>query len=58
MLEDFEDSRERWLREEIPGRLAELQQNPSIGIPAETVFARLEARHKAKSAANKVDEQG
>jgi antitoxin ParD1/3/4 len=56
MLEDFEDSRERWLREEIPGRLADLQQNPNLGIPADTVFTRLEARHRTRIAANKTDE--
>lgn len=41
MLEDFEAERERWLREEIPARLTELQQDPSKGIPAETVFRDL-----------------
>ena len=50
MLEDFEAERERWLREEIPGRLTDLQQDPAKGIPADTVFSRLEARHRAKLA--------
>lgn len=50
MLEDLEAEREKWLREEIPGRLAELRQDSSKGIPAETVFSRLEARHRAKQA--------
>nr|WP_246675489.1 type II toxin-antitoxin system ParD family antitoxin [Mesorhizobium sp. B2-3-4] len=50
MLEDFEAEREKWLREEIPARLTELQQDPTKGIPAETVFSRLEARHRAKRA--------
>ncbi|TIM95656.1 MAG: type II toxin-antitoxin system ParD family antitoxin [Mesorhizobium sp.] len=36
--------------EEIPGRLTELRQDSSKGIPAETVFSRLEARHRAKQA--------
>nr|WP_245490378.1 type II toxin-antitoxin system ParD family antitoxin [Mesorhizobium sp. M7A.F.Ca.US.011.01.1.1] len=49
-LEDFEAEREKWLREEIPGRLTELRQDSSKGIPAETVFSRLEARHRAKEA--------
>jgi antitoxin ParD1/3/4 len=44
MLEDFEASRERWLKEEIPGRFAELGADPSIAVPAETVFADLDAR--------------
>ncbi|MER9587151.1 type II toxin-antitoxin system ParD family antitoxin [Mesorhizobium sp. M0276] len=50
MLEDFEAERERWLREDIPARLAELQRDPAKGIPAETVFSPLEARRRAKQA--------
>lgn len=50
MLEDFEAEREKWLREDMPAGLAELQQDPAKGIPAETVFPRLEARHRAKQA--------
>ena len=50
MLEDFEAERERWLRDKIPARLTELQQDPEKGIPAEAVFSRLEARHRAKQA--------
>jgi antitoxin ParD1/3/4 len=46
MLEDFEASRERWLREEIPTRLAEMKLDPSLGIPAEQVFEDLEERHR------------
>lgn len=38
MLEDFEAERERWLREEVPAGLTEIQQDPAKGIPAETVF--------------------
>lgn len=48
MLEDFEASRERWLREEIPTRLAEMRNDPSIGIPAEQVFDDLEERHRRR----------
>ncbi len=50
MLEDFEAEREKWLREEMPTRLVELQGDPMKGIPADTVFSRLEARHRAKLA--------
>ncbi|RWI28035.1 type II toxin-antitoxin system ParD family antitoxin [Mesorhizobium sp.] len=50
MLEDFEAEREKWLREEIPSRLAEFQQDRTKGIPADTVFSRLEARHRANLA--------
>lgn len=50
MLEDFEASRERWLKSEIPARLADARDDPSIGVPAERVFADLEARHRAGAA--------
>lgn len=50
MLEDYEAEREKWLREEIPSRLVELQQDRIKGIPADTVFSRLEARHHANMA--------
>jgi len=50
MLEDFEASRERWLREEIPTRMAEMRNDPSQGIPAEQVFDDLEARHRQRMA--------
>ncbi|MDX8491477.1 type II toxin-antitoxin system ParD family antitoxin [Mesorhizobium sp. VK22B] len=50
MLEDFEAEREKWLRSEIPSRLAELRQNPARGIPADEVFSELDARHRANLA--------
>ena len=50
MLEDFEASRERWLRQEIPARMAEMRDDPSAGIPAEQVFDDLEARHRLRMA--------
>ena len=50
MLEDFEADREKWLRSEIPSRLAELRQDPTKAIPAGAVFSDLEARHRAKVA--------
>jgi antitoxin ParD1/3/4 len=50
MLEDYEASRERWLKEEIPARLREIDADPSIGIPAEQVFDELKARHRARLA--------
>ena len=49
LLEDYEVARERWLEEEIPARLKEMRADPSIGIPAEKVFAELEARHRTRS---------
>lgn len=48
MLEDFEDAREKWLRDEIPGRYEELVENPSEAISAATVRARFDAKHQAR----------
>ena len=48
MLEDFEEARENWLKNEIPNRLAEIEKNPAIGVPAEKVFARIEAHHRMR----------
>lgn len=48
MLEDFEASRERWLREEVPSRAAEMRNDPSIAIPADQVFDALDARHRQR----------
>lgn len=50
MLEDYEAQREGWIRDEIPARLVELQQDPSKVVPAESVFSRLEARHRVRQA--------
>lgn len=50
MLEDFEASRERWLRQEIPARRTEMRDDPSAVIPAEQVFDDLEARHRLRMA--------
>ena len=48
MLEDFEASRERWLRQEIPARMTEMRNDPSAGVPAEQVFDELEAQHRQR----------
>jgi len=48
MLEDHESARERWIREEIPGRWAAHVADPSTGIPAEEVHAKLRERMAAK----------
>ena len=48
MLEDFEEARENWLKNEVPKRLAEIETNPEIGVPAEKVFARIEVSHRAR----------
>lgn len=48
MLEDYELSRDRWMKEELPGRFAAHQADPSSGIPAEEVHAQLRQRMAAK----------
>ncbi|PSH69219.1 type II toxin-antitoxin system ParD family antitoxin [Phyllobacterium brassicacearum] len=50
MLEDYEEARESWLRKEIPNRLTELRENPALAVPAEHVFANLEARIRPSKA--------
>lgn len=50
MLEDFEADREKWLREEIPGRYAELKADPAKGIPLADARAQFERRHAADMA--------
>lgn len=50
MLEDYEEARERWLREEIPGRYDELIATPSKGVPLADARARFEEKHKARMA--------
>lgn len=50
MLEDHQAAHEAWLREDIPSRHQELVADPTRGIPAETVRARFEAKHKARLA--------
>ncbi|MRG55208.1 type II toxin-antitoxin system ParD family antitoxin [Phyllobacterium sp. SYP-B3895] len=49
MLEDYEQTRENWLRNEIAGRALEIQNDPSLPIPGEQVFSRLEAHLRSAS---------
>lgn len=49
LLEDYESSRERWLKSEISDRAQEVLSDPEASIPAEKVFADLEARLRAKA---------
>lgn len=51
MLEDYEASREKWLREEIPARLAEYRADQSIGVPVDEAFASLRAGRAARTKA-------
>jgi antitoxin ParD1/3/4 len=48
MLEDHEAGRARWIREELPGRLAAHLADPSTGIPAEEVHAELRTLHERR----------
>ena len=50
MLEEFEEAHERWLTEEIPGRYAELQRDPSKAISFDESRARFENKHRAELA--------
>jgi antitoxin ParD1/3/4 len=53
LLEDYEDTREKWLRYEVVSRFDDLERDPSKVIPAARVFADLEIRHKARLAKEK-----
>ena len=48
MLEDFEASREHWMQQQVRARLAEHEANLETAIPAEQVFAELEAHHRKR----------
>lgn len=48
MLEDYEDARERWLREEVAYRSDELEKYPQKGVSLDKAFASLESRHKGR----------
>jgi antitoxin ParD1/3/4 len=53
LLEDYEDTREKWLRDEVVSRFDDLERSSSKTIPAARVFADLETRHKARLAKEK-----
>jgi antitoxin ParD1/3/4 len=46
LLEDHDVARERWLNNEIPERYEELISNPGMGVPADAVRARFEAKRR------------
>jgi len=48
LLENYEGGVERWARTEGAARLAELRENPEIGIPADQVHAELQAHHRQR----------
>ena len=50
MLEDFDDAHERWLKDEILARLADIAADSSKAIPADEVFGELEMIHQARLA--------
>jgi antitoxin ParD1/3/4 len=47
MLEDYEDAREKWFREEIASRYEELMHDPANAVAFDKAKARFEAKHKA-----------
>lgn len=47
MLEEFESGLDRWIENEIPGRYAELQRDPSSAVSIDDAFARFESKHRA-----------
>lgn len=53
ILEELEQSRERWLSEKIPTRFDELQQDPGSAVLLEQAFASVEERHRARLAKKK-----
>ncbi|MEF0944052.1 type II toxin-antitoxin system ParD family antitoxin [Rhizobium sp. BR 362] len=53
MLEEFEDGLERWIHDEIPGRYAELQRDPSKAVSFEDARARFESKHRDALAKDK-----
>lgn len=48
MPDNDENQREKWLRNEISGRLGQYLEDPSIAISMEEVFAELETHHARK----------
>lgn len=46
LLEEIQTETEAWMRREIPGRMAEYDRDPSIGIPLEQAVARLDELHR------------
>jgi antitoxin ParD1/3/4 len=48
MLEDYEDARERWLREEIPNRYEEVKRDASKAVTLDAAISRFQAKHTAE----------
>ncbi|QRM44944.1 type II toxin-antitoxin system ParD family antitoxin [Rhizobium sp. BG4] len=53
LLEDYEDGREQWLRDEVTARFDEIKGNLETGVSLDTAFSNIEQRHKAKLAKEK-----
>ena len=49
LLERLEDGEQAWLAEEVSARVADMTERPDVLLPAEDVFAGLEAHHKKRS---------
>ncbi|TPP11173.1 ribbon-helix-helix domain-containing protein [Rhizobium glycinendophyticum] len=47
-LQNQQESLEHWLREDVAPVYDAMKENPDRAVPAETVFARLRARHETR----------
>jgi Arc/MetJ-type ribon-helix-helix transcriptional regulator len=54
-LKARDDAIDRWLRDEVVASWDEYKADPSMGIPADEVSARLDARMKARLANSKAE---
>jgi antitoxin ParD1/3/4 len=48
MLEDYEEGRERWLREEISNRYEQVKRDPLQAVSLDEAISRFEAKHRAE----------
>ena len=53
LLEDYEDGREQWLRDEVTARFDEIKGDLETGVSLDTAFSNIEKRHKARLAKEK-----
>ena len=53
LLEDYEDGREKWLRDEVAARFDEINGDLETGVSLDTALSNIEQRHKARLAKEK-----
>jgi len=53
LLEDYEDGREKWLRDEVAARFDEVKGDIETGVSLDTAFSNIEQRHRARLAKEK-----